>query len=234
MPAMYIAGLVGAEAALAFGNPYVGLGIHAALLCAIPIHFAVHDSRALAALALVPLVRILPAALPFPDPSLTFHTVGASLLLVATILAGTRMLGIEPSSIGFRRVERSQLLFGLSGLIPGVVVALFWPPPSALSQSLAPPALIAAIALAPLAEELLFRGLLQNMLRPAGGLFSVVGATMASAAFYLPTGSARAITVAAITGGYFGWWMHRTGALAGPILAHALLNSAALLLPLAL
>ena len=95
---------------------------------------------------------------------------------------------------------------------------------------------VAVVTLTPLAEEVLWRGAVQQALK-AAGLPRVVAVAAASALFAVvhwnavpPEARLGALPALAALGFVFGWLMERTGRLAAPVAAHAAFNAANLLL----
>lgn len=86
--------------------------------------------------------------------------------------------------------------------------------------------LTAAAAVVPAAEEILYRGLMQNMIRQRWGLWA--GMLGSAALFGLAHGVANALP-AALLGLYFSYQVERDRSLAGAITLHALHNLAAVL-----
>jgi membrane protease YdiL (CAAX protease family) len=70
---------------------------------------------------------------------------------------------------------------------------------------------------------LLFRGLLQRVLRPLYGRWSLVVANLLFTAAYLPTQSLPVILLMAAAGLLFGWSVERTGSLWPAMAGHGLL-----------
>ena len=95
---------------------------------------------------------------------------------------------------------------------------------------------IAVVTITPLAEEVLWRGAVQQALK-AAGLPRTAAITMASVLFALVHWNAvpadarlGALPALAALGFAFGWLMERCGRLAAPVAAHAAFNAANLLL----
>ncbi len=80
----------------------------------------------------------------------------------------------------------------------------------------------AVVVLAPLGEELLFRGLLFSALRNRVPLWPAIGTS--GLLFALSHGEALAIVLLFPIGMYFAWAYHRRGSLAVTIVAHAVFN----------
>lgn len=98
--------------------------------------------------------------------------------------------------------------------------------------SLPLPALVAAFTLAPLAEEMLFRGLVFRKVsefriaggKPAGELAGALSSSIIFAALHASYGSLAELAVAFAIGMVFCWFVKRTKSLFPSILAHASFN----------
>jgi uncharacterized protein len=92
-------------------------------------------------------------------------------------------------------------------------------------------AVVAAVVMAPIAEEVLFRGLMFQALRRRLGLWPA--ALLSSLAFTLVhveilTSQPVALAGLFVLGVVFAWSFHRSGSLVVPILAHAVFNGVSL------
>lgn len=88
--------------------------------------------------------------------------------------------------------------------------------------------LLLLAALAGLGEELLFRGVVQEIVgRAAGGAFGVVGSAVAFGLVHFLTPTYAML--AALVGLYFGWLVVTTGSLVPAVVAHGLYDFVALL-----
>jgi uncharacterized protein len=91
-----------------------------------------------------------------------------------------------------------------------------------VDSSLRPLVIVSVIALAPLGEELLFRGLLFQGLRRSLPLWPAMG--ISGLLFGLSHAEPLAIVILFPVGMYFAWEFHRRGTLITPIFAHATFN----------
>lgn len=92
----------------------------------------------------------------------------------------------------------------------------------------APLVIVSVVLLAPLAEELLFRGVLFQALRMRVRLWPAVA--VSAVAFGASHVEPLAIGLTAVLGLYLAWIFHRSGSLLVPILAHASFNALSLTL----
>ena len=180
---------------------------------------------ALIALALVPLIRVFTLGLPAQDLSRA-----ANLLLVAVLIgaAAARMapaVGIDLGALLRPRLSAAHTLAIGGGLLLGGVAYLagapaLWPRDAATGDiALA----IAAVTCAAVAEELVFRGIVQVTLQRAIG---ATGAIIASALFamtYLDVGTTELVLVYALAGFVFARSVARSASLAGAVIGHVLL-----------
>jgi len=174
------------------------------------------------ALALVALTRLLALGMPLRDASTSLATLVVALLVIAATVAGARAASV-PLALLLR--VRAKALIALSaggGLALGLVAHLLgaarlWQPGASARQVLL--ALLAAL-FAALAEELLFRGVVQVALTRvalrAGTLMSVA----LFAASYLDGASAAIVLVVALAGGLFALAAHRARTLLAPAAGH--------------
>lgn len=219
----------------------VGLGLHAALLCALPTHYALRTSGlrsaagqidmrlwdGLATLALVPLLRILSAALPSMNADLLDRTILSAILLLMAIAMAKRLRQIQWAELGLHgHGMPAQVRFGLSGALLGLTGAAVLSINS-VTAPLPTQTLLAVLAIAvmaPVAEELLFRGLIQNLLHPKRPVFALFEANLLFTATYLGADSPALTLFVAAAGLYFGWWVRRTGSVVGVAIAHSLMS----------
>lgn len=241
----YTTGIVAAEACVAFVRPDVGVVSHALILFALLQHYlwttrrpsvlgetgrATASRDVLVALALVPLLRISSLTMPLPEMSqLRSYTAAGAPVLVATLLAARAL----PSSDLRGRLLRysGQHLIALSGIPLGLFAyAIVRPEPldaGVLDIVLGSAGLVAFSAAA---EELLFRGVLQNALCAAFGPVGILGSTGLFAAVYLGVRPLGYAAFAAAVGLLFAWFAHRTRSLLGVVVAHALLTVSAIVI----
>ncbi len=85
--------------------------------------------------------------------------------------------------------------------------------------------LAAAVTLAPVAEEMFFRGYLQKKI-------GVVLSSVIFAAVHYAYGSVAEVIAAFLMGLIAGWWVKKHGRLASAVIAHALWNAASIILAL--
>ena len=152
---------------------------------------------------------------------------GIGLLLLRAVLGSpTILFGTIATAAATPTVarERARLavpaVLGLGGA--GVMLA------RAVAGSPIPHAtgvgVVAAVVLAAVAEELLFRRLLYDLLRSRGPAIAVVGSAVAFAAVHLPLYGLGALPVDLGAGLLFGWQRWASGGWTAPAATHALAN----------
>jgi|tagenome__1003787_1003787.scaffolds.fasta_scaffold20984575_4 membrane protease YdiL (CAAX protease family) len=222
----YVAALVAAEALAAFAGPVPAAAAEGALLLILLVHYVVgagREARALAALALVPVLRLSSLGLATRD-HVAFLVISGAPVLLAVVLAA-RALEL-PGVLALRELRlRSQWHVAVG---VGIVAALAAPaldvvpavdPHSRVGLALAA---LAVFVFVGLLEELVFRGLIQGALEPLVGAWSVAAADALFAATYLDSGSAAYTIGMAAFGLACGWWVRRTRSVAGAAVAHGL------------
>jgi uncharacterized protein len=155
-------------------------------------------------------------------------------LLGTRFRIGLRALGV--AAAGWLGVVAAQIVLGLA------VVALLGPDavpeagglPPELAEAPGWSLALAAVVIAPIAEELFFRGfLLQGLARSYGPGVATAGSAAVFGLFHFSGPGAQSvlpILSAVVVGLVLGWLFVRTKNLAIPIAAHALVNAAALAL----
>ncbi len=112
------------------------------------------------------------------------------------------------------------ILAGLIGQATGSTQN-FTLPETAMARVMA---FLVMCVVAPVMEELLFRGLMQGLLRPYGFWLAIVGQAVP---FALLHGSAAAFVFALLAGLFFGWLSERSGSILPGMLLHFVNNSMA-------
>jgi membrane protease YdiL (CAAX protease family) len=249
---LYTAAIVGAEGVAVVGGVAAGIVCDAVLLGLLWTHYVLASRggarslvpaqplpRALPALALLPLLRILSVTMPVNVlPQISWYALIGVPLLLAVVLTA-RVLDLPASSLGLRVPGQGgwpgQALIALSGLPLAVIAfSLMQPEPLiARTEVRVGPVLVDALILllfVGFAEELLFRGLLQQV---AVDVFGRAGLLWSSALFafmHLGSLSPSYVLFMLLVGLFFAWCVERTGALWGVAVAHGVLISLVLLI----
>jgi membrane protease YdiL (CAAX protease family) len=204
---------------------------------------------AIAVALLAVVITILVAALaPRLDPALLFPvlamSIGLATLVWAALHGRVEALFGDRFRVGLGTLGMAALgwvvVFGLQILVGAVVVTLLGPDAAPEAGGLpsdvleGPPwsLVLGAVVVAPVAEELYFRGfLLQGLWRSFGPRWAIVLSAVVFGIFHF--GGARLQTVlpmvsATLIGLVFGYLFVRTRNLAVTVLAHALVNGVAI------
>jgi membrane protease YdiL (CAAX protease family) len=188
---------------------------------------AVQLATALRALALVALIPVVAAGLPLNELSrpvailLAAGTIGISAIWLA------RMSGIDLRLLLRRRRMPFQLAVAFTGIPLGLIAYLQGAQSLPTSADRGLLVVVAAAALVPAVEELVFRGVLQQALQAVAGRLGVLVATGLFAGTYLGSGSASLILTVTLAGAIFAASVALTGSLVGAIAGHVALTMGA-------
>jgi len=225
----YVAAIAGVEWVAAFGSPVAAAALAGVLLVALLSHYVWSGEPALAALALVPLLRIASLALA------TGNMVGSCVLAGVPVLIGVVLAAMALDLQGVLALWqirlRSQWHVAVGTLVLArVAAAVLDVAPVAPDRSLAQVLVATAVVFvfAGVLEELLFRGIVQAALAAVVRGWSVPLADVLFAATYLGSGSWAYTVFMAAFGLACGWWVRRTGSVAGAAVAHGLLAAGVL------
>jgi uncharacterized protein len=231
-PWLYLLLIAAAELLTSFGPLPAGLLVHGALLVVLTLRGALapHEGerRVTLALAVAPLLRIVSLTLPLAHvPRAAWYALVAAppLLAVWVIARQLRLarveLGLRPGSL------LPQLMLAGGGLgIGAAQYMLIQPQPlvDAFAWSGAMLLALAALTLSGLAEELIFRGLLQSVAAPALGRWALVYVSLLFATLHVGYRSAAVIALAFGVGLAFAYAARWSGSIVGVTLAHGLAN----------
>lgn len=226
----YAAALLAVEALAAFASPVTAAALSGALLVILLGHHVVDGEPALAALALVPLLRLSSFALASDNQVAALVAGGIPVLLAVGLLAHALELDGILRFHEIRRRSQWHVALGAFALA-GVLDLVLHAEPIVTSGSLAAllASAIAVFVFVGVLEELLFRGLVQVTMVPLLGLWAVPVADSLFAAAYLGAAPGYAAATAAF-GLACGWWVQRTGSLAGTAVGHGLLAAGLLVI----
>lgn len=219
---------IGAEVVAALGYALAAAVVDAAVIAAAVNRFVLADSPegdVFAALTLVPLLRLASITMAVEEPVVSLCASGTPILVGTVLAARALRLGSWARPLDLKR--RSQWSVGLAGLPAGAVAALVTGPQPLVPEASWAAALGAGLAVftfAGVLEELLFRGVLQPALGPLGG-WAVPSSSLLFTSVYLDAGSVMTAVTAAVGGLAAGWWVARTGTVAGVAMAHGLFAS---------
>lgn len=230
--------LGGAELLTTIVGPQLGFAAFLALLILFVAYRVVGRDEALSrlalGLALLPLVRIVSLGLPLARlPQLLWYPAIAVPLFLAAWQV-IRQLGLPARDLGFVTGRLPlQLAIAAGGVSLGLVeYQIMRPPPLEVSggQVGYVVAALSLIIATGLLEELIFRGILQQLAWQALGLGGIVVSSLLFGAMHIGYGSPIAVVFACVSGYLFAYVVRRGGSLLGVSLAHGLANCTMLLL----
>ncbi len=228
----YIVAIGVSEIILAINGVIPGILFHAILVLALLSHYVIREQapyrRALPALALVPLMRILSLTMPIREvPQIYWYAmVGVPLLLAVTLTA--RLLDLSRNSLGLRLPSwRPQMAITSSGLPLSLAAFILLRPEPLIAgldwRDVAIGSLILMIFTG-FTEEIIFRGILQQVANEILGPAGVLCSSILFATMYIGSLSLSYMLFIGLVGLFFGWCVNRTGSIWGVVLAHSILN----------
>ncbi|HWQ14136.1 MAG TPA: CPBP family glutamic-type intramembrane protease [Roseiflexaceae bacterium] len=221
-----------AEVLTAAISPHVGLTLHALLLVGLVLHGALAREvpwrNMVLALTLAPLIRLLSLSLPLTRlPQIAWYPiVSAPLLLAAWVVI--RQIGVARRELGLTLGNLPlQLVLTGAGLALGAVEYAILQPKALFATFSWGAFLVAALILlvaTGFTEELLFRGLLQTVARPALGRQAIVYVSLLFAVLHVGYLSLVDVVFVFAVGWAFGFIVRMGGSILGVTLAHGLTN----------
>ncbi len=225
------------EVLAATGSFEAGLAIHLILLFLLIVHASaiaqsdVVFSKLLAAMTLIPILRVLSLTIPYwPFSTVQWYAIISVPLLAAcasTIIA----LRLRPKDVGLSLSPPKQLplqlLIGLIGIPLGVIEFYILLPSPWLSDygsSNLTLAFIGLICATGLAEELIFRGILQRCAVDLLGNGGIIYVSVVFASLHISFLSAADIIFVFLVALLFAYIVHKTKMIVGVVAAHTLVN----------
>jgi membrane protease YdiL (CAAX protease family) len=222
------------------------VGVVPGVICLAAVAFVLLNAEALqpraalpALMALVPMLAIIGAAVSTRDVAQSYWYALAGAPVLAAVWAVGRATPVSWSVLAIRGVDlRAQLPIALAGIPLGAIAyAILRPAPLVrdVTSFRFVVAVVILVVFVAFAEELLFRGVLQQAAEAAlGGARGRLLVSFLFAAAYIGSLSAAYVAFLAVVGLRFSAVAARTGSLWGVVAAHALLDIGLLLVwPLA-
>jgi LysM repeat protein len=206
--------------------------IHCCILLALLGHSALASAPRqrdlLMALAIVPVLRLLSLSMPLSDYRQVYWYVIVGVPLMAATWLAVRMLRLRREDIGLApgRLPQ-QLLISLTGLVFGMGEYFILRPDPLVDTLTLQDALLPALILlvmTGLAEELLFRGVLQRVCLRALPRWAVVYVALLFAVLHMGHHSVLDLFFVLVVGLFFGWVVSRTGSILGTTVSHGITN----------
>lgn len=186
----------------------------------------VDETRAIVALAFLPVVRLVSITAPAAAASPAGQHLIVALLLLASVGWGVWGVGLPLASLRPRSEVRQVAVVALAA--PLMLIAHYVVRPASLSDGTRWTQLaVAAVAVcaAAVVEELIFRGFIQQAF--AGLYGSAVAPLLATAVYaiaYIGVRPSLLIPYAVVIGLLFGWIVERSHSLFGVTVSHSLVN----------
>ena len=227
-----IAGICAAELVLQFVHVGVGAFLHAmALVCVLILqgHAGnLTNRRALAPLALIPLLRLLSLTAPLPGVPVPYWPaiIGVPLLVAGALAArsaglGRRQIGlVGEAPFATVRIGLLGIPLGVGAWLCGPEIPWFAGAGDPFERGLIAVTLVVFVAFG---EEFLFRGVIQGGLRLAYAAGSVPLMAILYGVVYLGSGSIGYTLYMTAVGALNGLIVARTGSILGVTISHTLL-----------
>ena len=208
---------------LFYAGVLIALIAHASILWQQPVH------RALLSLTFAPIIRLVSVAVPLGQfPLIQSYAITGIPLIIAAFVS-IRSMKMTPGEVGLGLGRRPilQLVIIPTGLVLGVAEYLILRPEpmvdAATWQGFLVPALILLVCTG-FAEELMFRGIMQETMRPLFRTASIVLVSVLFAALHVGYKSALDLFIVLVAGLMFGVVAYSARSIWGVTLAHGLTN----------
>ena len=228
----YAAAIATAEIVTVVVDARWGVGLHVAVLWVLLLHYAlaneVSEGKALLALCLAPMIRILSLGMPLEDVDLVywFLITGVPMIVAAILVA--RTLGLTRDHLGLTLgAIPVQLAIGALGVGVGIAEYFILKPDPLIDeltwQQAWWPALILLVATG-FGEELVFRGVMQSASGDVLGRAAILYVAIVFAVLHVGYKSAADMAFVFVVALFLGWAVARTRSLLGVTLCHGIAN----------
>ncbi|MFN8377214.1 MAG: type II CAAX endopeptidase family protein [Anaerolineae bacterium] len=229
----YVALLVISEFTTFLISPALGAVLYAAVLVALIAHASllwqqpVH--RALLSLTFAPIIRLVSLAVPLGEFPLfqAYAITGVPLIIAAFVSVRSMKLKPREVGLGLGRRPLLQIVIMPTGIVLGFAEYLILRPEPMVNstswQAFLVPAVILLICTG-FAEEFMFRGIMQETMRPLFGTASIVLVSVLFAALHVGYQSALDLLIVLVAGLMFGVVAYRSHSIWGVTVAHGLTN----------
>jgi hypothetical protein len=185
-------------------------------------------------LGFAPLIRVISLSMPLTDYHLVYWYFLTGIPIFLSAFALFRYLRLPRERFSLRvNWSLSQWLVGLTGLGLGYIEYIILQPKPLVSETGVLPiveALLILVIFTGLAEEVIFRGLMQHATERVFGGVGVVYVAAIFAVMHLGYRSLADLIFVFIVALYFGYFVRRTRSIFGVTLAHSLTNVALFLI----
>jgi hypothetical protein len=224
--------IIAAEAITTFHSPEEGMWLHASLLSILIVLTLIEKSRPIArtwlCLAFAPLIRVISLSMPLTGFRLIYWYLLTGMPIFLAAFATVRYFRLPRERFGLRASwSWGQWVVGLTGLGLGYVEYIILRPNPLVSETsfLAVfEALLILVIFTGLAEEVIFRGLMQHATERVFGGVGVIYVAAIFAVLHLGYRSLSDLIFVFLVALYFGYYVRRTRSILGVTLAHGLTN----------
>jgi membrane protease YdiL (CAAX protease family) len=236
-PFIYLQLITLAEVLTTLRAHSLGLALHSLILCVLLFHGAFEQNlryrRFYLSLSLAPLMRVLSLSLPLSGRPLVEWYFWIGLLVYVGIFFTMQITQISPRRVGLLLGKMPvQLLVGLIGIPLGIIEYFILKPeplvPEFSLEAMVLPALV-LIVFTGVLEEVLFRGLIQQIGIACYGRFGITYTGLLFAVLHVGYGSFADVIFVLVVALLFGMITHRTESLLGVSIAHGVTNIGLLL-----
>jgi membrane protease YdiL (CAAX protease family) len=231
---LYFLAIASAELLTVFLQPWAGIICHTIILIAFTVQPGfVGESRRryfILGLSLVPLIRIISLSLPLTDlPQIYWYPLIYAPLLAATVVV-MWVVGLKPRDVGLaiHNIPLQIVVAVVTGAAFGIIEYLILrPEPLVVSLTFEQVWLPAVILLLTtgFVEELIFRGVLQELAESAMGMWGLIYVSLIFAILHVGFFSFLDVVFIVFIALFYAVVRKKTGSLLGVILSHGITNS---------
>ena len=231
---IYFIAIAAAEISVTYINMEVGLVLETLILFALLIHSSLHESynfsTLLRSMMVLPMIRIIGLSIPLMQiPTLYwFPIIAVPLFAASYTLIRAQKLTLKKVGLVLGNIPL-QLIIALSGVLLGFTEYLILKPAPLISVFSVETVLFGAVILTiatGLAEELLFRGILQkNAENVFGKVFGLLYASILFTALHVGWQSVLDLIFVFSVAMFYGYAFQKTRSLLGVTLSHGISNS---------
>ena len=231
---IYLLSIIAAEIVTAHYSVAYGLVMHTIILFALLINSSVTHSTTFAyllrSMMILPMIRIIGLTIPLMQVSelYWFPVIAVPLFAASFVLIRSQKLTRKKVGLVLGKIP-IQLTIALSGIILGFIEYLILKPQPLISSFNLEAVLVGALILiisTGLAEELLFRGILQkNAEKILGNLWGLLYVAMLFTALHIGWNSTLDLLFVFGVALFYGYTFQKTGSIFGITLSHGISNS---------
>jgi membrane protease YdiL (CAAX protease family) len=235
----YLLAMITGEYFIAFLNLQLGLVLEAMIIFALLIHSSVTRSehlgyllRSMTALPVVLIVSLSIPLIPLP-PIYWFLLIALPLFAISIALIRFQGLSLRDVGLNLNNIPL-QILVALTGILFGIAEYLILEPKPIIPTLNLEPLIISAVIIfisTGLAEELLFRGIIQrNAQKALGAGFGILYSTLLFTILNIGQNSFPDLIFIFLVGLFYGYIFYKTKSIVGIALAHGISNIMLLLI----